>query len=210
MPVAAPASPDGTGHNRGMSNTTPVQPIVVVSNTRYGSTAEYAAEFARRTGGLLLGGQDGSKSHPAEELDEALEQRPDAPLVIFTPNYAGTFGGANVMKTVARTYPERKMALAVVGMTILEEVRAKDPAGAALDDVADRVHRHYLPGRLMFSIMSRKHRAVMWTMTRMVKGKKDPTPNDSQMLESYGKDTDRVDFAELDALVDWLGTPAGE
>ena len=62
----------------------------------------------------------------------------------------------------------------------------------------------------MFSIMSRKHRAVMWTMTRMIKGKKDPTPNDSQMLESYGKDTDRVDFAELDALVDWLGTPAGE
>ncbi|MFD8878608.1 hypothetical protein [Corynebacterium xerosis] len=187
-----------------MSNTTPVQPIVVVSNTRYGSTAEYAAEFARRTGGLLLGGQDGSKSHPAEELDEALEQRPDAPLVIFTPNYAGTFGGANVMKTAARAYPDRKMALAVIGMTLLEEVREKDPARAALDDVAERVHRHYLPGRMLFSVMSRKHRAVLWTMTRMIKGKKNPSPNEVQMVESYGVDTDRVDYAELDPLVAWL------
>lgn len=190
-----------------MTSTASDQPIVVVSNTRYGSTADYAAEFARRTNGLLIGGESGPSSVSEEELDAVLAERPDAPLVVFTPNYAGTFGGANVMKTAARAYPGRRMALAVVGMTILEEVRVKDPAGSALDDVADIVHRHYLPGRLMFSVLSRKHRAVMWTMTRMIKGKKNPTPNDVQMVESYGVDTDRVDFAELDALVDWLTEP---
>lgn len=187
-----------------MANTAPVQPIIVVSNTRYGSTTDYAAEFARRTGGMLVGGEHGESSHSTDELDSVLAERPDAPLVVFTPNYAGTFGGANLMKTAARAYPDRKMALAVIGMTLLEEVREKDPARAALDDVAERVHRHYLPGRMLFSVMSRKHRAVLWTMTRMIKGKKNPSPNEVQMVESYGVDTDRVDYAELDPLVAWL------
>lgn len=187
-----------------MPDTTPETPIVAVSNTRYGSTTEYAAEFARRTGGLLVGGEPGDSAHATDELDSLLAERPDAPLVIFTPNYAGTFGGANLMKTAARAYPDRKMALAVIGMTLLDEVREKDPAAAALDDVADRVHRHYLPGRLLFSVMSRKHRAVMWTLTRMIKGKKNPSANERQMVESYGVDTDRIDFGELDALVEWL------
>lgn len=201
--------PDG-GTIGGMSNTTPVQPIIVVSNTRYGSTTDYAAEFARRTGGMLVGGEKGESSHSTDELDSVLAERPDAPLIVFTPNYAGTFGGANLMKAAARKNPDRKMALAVIGMTLLEEVREKDPARAALDDVSELVHRHYLPGRMLFSVMSRKHRAVLWTMTRMIKGKKNPSPNEVQMIESYGVDTDRVDYSELDALVEWLESAAGE
>lgn len=193
-----------------MSNTTPVQPIIVVSNTRYGSTTDYAVEFARRTGGMLVGGEKGESSHSTDELDSVLAERPDAPLIVFTPNYAGTFGGANLMKAVARKNPDRKMALAVIGMTLLEEVREKDPARAALDDVSELVHRHYLPGRMLFSVMSRKHRAVLWTMTRMIKGKKNPAPNEVQMIESYGVDTDRVDYSELDALVEWLESADGE
>lgn len=193
-----------------MSNTTPVQPIIVVSNTRYGSTTDYAAEFARRTGGMLVGGEKGESSHSTDELDSVLAERPDAPLIVFTPNYAGTFGGANLMKAVARKNPDRKMALAVIGMTLLEEVREKDPARAALDDVSELVHRHYLPGRMLFSVMSRKHRAVLWTMTRMIKGKKNPSRNEVQMIESYGVDTDRVDYSELDALVEWLESADGE
>ncbi|MFC3850042.1 hypothetical protein ACFORJ_07665 [Corynebacterium hansenii] len=191
-----------------MSNSAHVQPIVVVSNTRYGSTTEYAEEFARRTGGMLVGGGKADSPYADDELDSMLADRPDAPLIVFTPNYAGTFGGANLMKAAARKNPDRKMALAVIGMTLLDEVREKDPARAALDDVSERVHRHYLPGRLMFSVMSRKHRAVLWTMTRMIKGKKNPSPNERQMIDSYGVDTDRVDFAELDALVEWLDAPA--
>lgn len=193
-----------------MSNTTPVQPIVVVANTRYGSTKDYATEFARRTGGRLIGGDGGASTQMTDELDSVLAQRPDAPVIVFTPNYAGTFGGANLMKTIARATPERHMALAVIGMTLLDEVREKDPARAALDDVSDLVHRHYLPGRLLYSVMSRKHRAVMWTMTRMIKGKKNPSPNEVQMIESYGVDTDRVDYSELDALVEWLETADGK
>lgn len=201
--------PDG-GTIGGMSNTTPVQPIIVVSNTRYGSTTDYAVEFARRTGGMLVGGEKGESSHSTDELDSVLAERPDAPLIVFTPNYAGTFGGANLMKAAARKNPDRKMALAVIGMTLLEEVREKDPARAALDDVSELVHRHYLPGRMLFSVMSRKHRAVLWTMTRMIKGKKNPSRNEVQMIESYGVDTDRVDYSELDALVEWLESADGE
>ena len=126
----AHGTPEGesTDATEAFPHQVPDQPIVVVSNTRYGSTTDYAAEFARRVGALLIGGDEGPGSYSPDELDEVLAQRPEAPVIVFTPNYAGTFGGANVMKSVARATPERKMALAVIGMTILEEVREKDPA----------------------------------------------------------------------------------
>ena len=188
----------------GMSDSEFVPPIVVVSDTHYGTTTDYATEFARLTGGFLVEGESGKSPQLTDELGTALSTRPTAPVVVFTPNYAGSFGGANLIKTVARANPDRKLALAVIGMTLLEEAREKDPARAALDDVSERVQRHYLPGRMLFSAMSRKHRAMLWVMTRMIKGKANPSPNEEQIVDAYGKDTDRVDFAELDALVEWL------
>src|SRR5699024_4754937 len=101
----------------------------------------------------------------------------------------------------------RPVAVCAVGMTLLDVARAKDqlkgmvPAGVA---------RFYLPGRLSYSTMSRKHRMIMWGIIKALRAKReaDRSPNDRAMIDSHDRDTDLVDLQELDAVVAWVGEQA--
>lgn len=167
--------------------------VLVAFNTTYGSTERYAREFARRHGvaAVLL------DAATAADLAEATQ------VVVFSPNYAGQVTGAKWL--LDQDLSGKKAALAVVGMTLTEEVRAKDPVAGALGDKAADIARFYLPGRLAYSELSRVHRGVMWGMHKMLKAKKNRTPNEEAMYQGYNTDEDRVNFAELDSIDAWLG-----
>ncbi|MEJ5927511.1 flavodoxin domain-containing protein [Corynebacterium sp. H128] len=161
--------------------------LVVAYNTHYGSTKQYAEEFARRHQTIAV------------PLDQATVADH---TVVFSPNYAGQCAGAKWL--LNQDLSGMQAALAVVGMTLSEEVRVKDPMAGALGDRADSITRFYLPGRLSYSGLNRVHKATMWTMNKMLAAKKNRSENEEAMLRGYNTDEDRVDFHELDALDAWL------
>lgn len=165
--------------------------VLVTYNSTYGSTESYAREFARRHGVTASALESADLAH-AETV------------VVFSPNYAGQVAGAKWL--LDHDLTGKRVALAVVGMTLSEEVRAKDPIAGALGDQADEITRFYLPGCLAFSKLSRVHKATMWAMNKMLKAKKNRSENEEAMLQGYNKDEDRVDFAELDAIDAWLNS----
>ena len=62
----------------------------------------------------------------------------------------------------------------------------------------------YLPGRLNYSELSPKHRNIMKGLITRLKLKPGKTENERMMIDTYGKDTDRVDLDRLDAIVEWV------
>ncbi|MFV8380597.1 hypothetical protein HW450_02920 [Corynebacterium hindlerae] len=161
--------------------------LIVAYNSHYGSTQQYAEEFARRHGVV------------AEPLSDVT---PGEIMVVFSPNYAGTCEGVKWLQH--QDLSGAKVALAVVGMTLTEEVRTKDPMADALGEKATQVTRFYLPGRLAYSSLTRVHKAAMWGLHKMLQAKKHRSPNEEAMLQDYNTDVDRVDFSELDAIDQWL------
>lgn len=169
---------------------------IVAYHTFYGSSREYAEEFARRLGVVAY-----SLDDAPEAIIQASEE---TPLVIFAANHAGTSHGAKFLVEHAAELAGRRQALATVGMTLSDEVRASDPIARALGANADNVVRFYLPGRMNYSELSRAHKAMMWTMHQMLKGKKNKTPNEQAMFDDYDRDVSRMDFAELDPIAAWV------
>ncbi|MEJ5997181.1 flavodoxin domain-containing protein [Corynebacterium sp. H130] len=164
--------------------------LAVLYNSTYGSTERYAREFAQRHG---VQAQELAQVDLAPEVTD---------IVVFSPNYAGQVSGAKWL--AGQELAGKRSALAIVGMTLIDEARAKDGVAGALGDKADQITRFYLPGCLAYSKLSRVHKATMWTMNKMLKAKKDRSENEEAMLRGYNTDEDRVDFAELDAIDRWL------
>ena len=54
------------------------------------------------------------------------------------------------------------------------------------------------------SEISRVHKGVLWSIVNMLKGKVNRNANDNNMIDTYNTDVDRVDYAELDAIVEWV------
>lgn len=172
--------------------------VIVAYQSFYGSSREYAEEFARRHGVQAL---------TLDDAPQALLDAPeDTPLVVFAANHAGMSAGAKFLSEHAAELAGRRRALATVGMTLLAEAREKDVMARALGKAADQVARFYLPGRMKYSELSRVHKATMWTMHQMLKGKKNRSANEQAMFDDYDRDVSRMDFAELDALDRWLSS----
>jgi hypothetical protein len=89
-------------------------------------------------------------------------------------------------------------------MTLTDHARDKDSSARLLGDAADATTRFYLPGRLYYSEISRVHKGVLWSIVNMLKGKINRNANDNNMIDTYNTDVDRVDYAELDAIAEWV------
>ena len=63
--------------------------------------------------------------------------------------------------------------------------------------------RFYLPGRLNYSQLNAQHKGVMRTLITALKIKPRKSDNERNMIDTYGKDVDRVDLARLEPIVDW-------
>ncbi|MDO5454957.1 MAG: hypothetical protein Q4F37_08210, partial [Corynebacterium sp.] len=72
-----------------------------------------------------------------------------------------------------------------------------------LGPFAAQVQRFYLPGRMHYSELTDKHHSMMRMIITMLSMKPGKTDNDRAMVEEYNTDVDRVDFAELDPVVEW-------
>ncbi|MBN9644790.1 flavodoxin domain-containing protein [Corynebacterium mendelii] len=166
---------------------------VVVFDTTYGSSKTYACLLADRLG---------VEAVAADDLRDV--SATTGPVIAVSPNYGGQIAGADWL--VDHLPDGRPGALVTVGMSESEWVRAKDPARDALGPLAGRVERFYLPGRFIWSGMSRLHKSIMWSLANMLKAKPVKTLNDRMLIDSIGHDIDRLDPAELDPVVDWART----
>ena len=55
-----------------------------------------------------------------------------------------------------------------------------------------------------YSELSAAHKNVMRGLITAVKMKPRKSANERNMIETYGKDVDRVDFARLEPIVEWI------
>lgn len=159
----------------------------------YGSTRKYAEEFAARVG---------TTAQPIPATEPALAS---GPVVILAPahgpmNYAAKFA-LSLTDEVWQTHP---VAVVTTGMTLDEEVAAKDPTADLLRGRAEQTTRFYLPGRMNYSELSSQHKAVMKGLITALRMKPGKTANERNMIDMYGSDVDRVDLSRLDPIVEWI------
>lgn len=151
----------------------------------YGSTKQYAEHLAK-----LLDTE-------AYTFDRGI---PDdsRPVIAFSPVHGPVISATKFINDLNST--GRALAVVGVGMTLVEPAREKDQMKNLVDDT---VARFYLPGRMNYSELTSKHSAMMAGIIKMIKLKPKKTANDKAMIEAYGKDVDRVDYSELERIIDW-------
>ncbi|CAM4362382.1 MULTISPECIES: flavodoxin domain-containing protein [Corynebacterium] len=167
----------------------------------YGSTRQYAEELARRLGTTAQEIPD-----PAEVSTAAEE----GPIVVLAPAH----GPMNVAAKFVKALPEeiiqaRLTCVVTVGMTLDHVVREADPTAELLGDLASKIQRFYLPGRLNYSELTTAHLGVMRGIIGALKLKPRKSENERSMIEMYKKDTDRVDLSRLDEIVAWVEAAKG-
>ncbi|NLP39861.1 MAG: hypothetical protein GX356_09125 [Corynebacterium pollutisoli] len=164
--------------------------VSVLYESAYGSTEQYAQALAARLGVTAV---------PLADAPAVAD--PHDPLVVLSHVHGPVIPAASWVSK--QDLGGRPVAVCAVGMTLLDVARAKDQLK---DMVPEGVARFYLPGRLSYSTMSRKHRMIMWGIIKALKARReaDRSANDQAMIDSYDTDTDRVDLNELDAVVEWV------
>ncbi|AZA13162.1 flavodoxin domain-containing protein [Corynebacterium choanae] len=169
--------------------------VTVLYDSNYGSSQRYAQQLAQ----MLH-----TTAQRLADVDAAAVAATGEPIVVVSPNYAGQIAGAQWLQRHADLAVPR--ALCVVGMSKPAEAAAHDPARKALGAVADQVHRFYLPGALAWSKLSLLHRGALTTLSTMLKAKPGRSDAEQHIIDSVGHDSDAVDFAELEAVLDWVTT----
>ena len=156
--------------------------------TFYGSTRQYAEALAGRLGTV------------ARELPATLDAA-GGPVVVLSPVHGPSHPGVRFIKSLPAI--DRPLALVTVGMTPVDAARHDDASGPLLGDRAGQVTRFYLPGRLNYSELTTAHRWAMKALVGALRLKRERTENEQAIVDSYGRDTDRVDLTLLDPVVEW-------
>jgi len=160
----------------------------VFYTTFYGSTRQYAEALASRLGTV------------ARELPATLDAT-GGPVVVLSPVHGPSHPGVRFIKSLPAI--DRPLALVTVGMTPVDAARHDDASGPLLGNRAGQVTRFYLPGRLKYSELTTAHRWAMKALVGALRLKRQRTENEQAMVDSYDRDTDRVDLTLLDPVVDW-------
>ena len=156
--------------------------------TFYGSTRQYAEALAGRL------------STVARELPATLDAA-GGPVVVLSPVHGPSHPGVRFIKSLPAI--DRPLALVTVGMTPVDAARHDGASGPLLGDRAGQVTRFYLPGRLNYSELTTAHRWAMKALVGALRLKRERTENEQAIVDSYGRDTDRVDLTLLDPVVEW-------
>lgn len=169
----------------------------VLYESAYGSTRQYAEALAARLG---------TSAQPLSDADPAALRSSTEPLVVLSYVHGPSIPAAGFVAD--HDLGARPVAVCAVGMTLLADARAKDQMAGALGK-QENVTRFYLPGRLSYSTMGRRHRMIMWGIIKALQAKReaDRSANEQAMIASHDRDTDRVDLAELDRIVEWAQGP---
>lgn len=151
----------------------------------YGSTKQYAERLA-----AML-------ETEAYTFDRAVPDD-NRPVIALSPVHGPMIAATKFVNELHGT--GRALAVVGVGMTLIEDAREKDQMKSMVDD---NVARFYLPGRMNYSELTPKHSAIMAGIIKVLKLKPKKSANDRAMIESYGKDVDKVDYTELERVLDW-------
>ena len=158
----------------------------------YGSTRAYADALAQQLGCT------------AQEIGGVAPAAAGGPILVLAPMHGPSNAGVSFIKELpAEVLEARPVCLATVGMTLDHVVQEKDPAASLLGSRAGQVHRFYLPGRLNYSELSTGHTGIMRGIVSALRLKPGKSENDRMMIDTYGKDTDRVDLERLAPIVQW-------
>lgn len=160
--------------------------------SEYGSTERYAQELARMLG------------TSAHDLDVPV---PDdgRPVIYLSYVHGPVIPAAKKASESLHNQGEqnalhRAVAVVTVGMTPID---AAISANRTQSQVPDGVTCFYLSGHLDYARLSHAHRATMTTIVSALKLKPVKSAVDRNLIDTFGLDTDRVDFAELGPIVDW-------
>ena len=168
--------------------------IAITYSTCYGSAGEYAALLGRTLG---LEAIESSSYAPAGE----------SMVIHFGGLYAGSMRG---LKDVALRMPDSAELVAVsVGVA---DPTLPDNASRIDADIRRCLPQSMLPrttifrlrGRLLYSRLSTKHRAMMWMLCRYIKSKDHRTDEDEAVLESYGGSADFIDLSSLESAESFI------
>lgn len=161
----------------------------------YGSTQQYADALAQRLGTV------------AQQLPAPSAVSADAsagPIVVLAPAHGPMHDGVKfVLALDTEILRARPIAVVTVGMTLDEEAVSKDATADLLGPRADHVARFYVPGRMNYSELSGAHKTVMAGIVGALRLKPRKSANERNMIDTYGKDIDRVDLSRLDPVVEW-------
>ena len=165
--------------------------LKIVYSSVYGSSKAYAEALASRFGAI------------AEDVKDA--ELGNAEIVVhFGGLYAGTVSG---LKKVYRAIPENaELIVVTVGLAdpgygdnkrkIESDVSKIIPPG--------RARLFHVRGRMDYSVLSAKHRAMMWMLVKWIKSHNYDDPQNRQLVETYGDVIDFVDFGMLDDIEKYL------
>ncbi|MCS4489937.1 flavodoxin domain-containing protein [Corynebacterium sp. ES2794-CONJ1] len=165
--------------------TTPVAHIRY--DSQYGSSRDYAEELAQRL------------STHAHTLDAAVP-KDGQPVVFFSFIHGPVIPAVEGAAALGEYQPP--IALAVVGMSPVDYAREKD----SLARLAPHYQRFYLPGRLIYSQLSTKHKTMMRALAAGIALKPLRNPAEQNILDTFGRDIDLVNFAELDPIEQWINS----
>ncbi|AKK10773.1 flavodoxin domain-containing protein [Corynebacterium uterequi] len=157
----------------------------------YGSSRMYAEELARRLNTTAVA--------MTEVAPEDLAG--SDPVITVSYTHGPSLPAASFF--TQHHLPQRPLAACAVGMSLVSAARERDQMKSMLGEQAANVERFYLPGRLAYSEISPAHRKVMFGVVNALKLKPRKSDNDRNLIQDYGQDVDRIDFAELDPVVAW-------
>lgn len=159
---------------------------MIVYQSDYGSTRSYAEELARRLG---------TTAFPMDNYTDD-----GGPVIAFSPVHGPSIPAVKFVQE--NDFSGRKVAVCVVGMSLVETAREKDQAGKMLGD-ASPITRFYLPGRMYYSELTPAHRTVMTGIITALRVKPRKSANDEAMVQAYNQDVDKRDMDLLDEIVAW-------
>ncbi len=162
----------------------------------YGSSQRYAEELGRIMG---------TPSSDVREADFSITSA----AVHFGSLYAGTVCGLSLF--CRRLPPSVPFAVASVGIAdpaisgnaekIADDIRRIVP-----QDMHSRMRIYSLRGILDYSLLSPRHRAMMWMLRLWIKAGREMTDEDRMILGTYGGRSDFFDPRSVLPVAEWLRT----
>ena len=174
--------------------------ILVIEDSKYGTSRRYAQWIAQQTEAQLLNRRQVQPEHLAE-----------ADILVYGAGvYAGVLSGGKWLASQQELLADKKLAIFTCGMLdpkapgAMEQIR-RELSRMLPPQMMEQAAIFALRGAMDYSRMSSKHRAMMagLRLFLLAKGKKQRSPADQMTLDSYGKSLDLADKDAAAPIVSW-------
>lgn len=167
---------------------------VVIYGSCYGSTQAYAEYIAQEL------------SCPAVSAKEVTRADVEGrELIVFGGGaYAGSVAGAKRAAKLEKYFGQAKLLCFTCGLADPAKAKTQDEARALLNK-AFPLHAGMpvfcLRGNMDYARLSAGHRMMMAMLMQLLRRKKEPTEEDRQLMQTYGKKVEFLDFPSAQPLI---------